>query len=217
MRYVGLEHIEPHSMRLLGYGSASEVRSSSVRFVSGDVLYGKMRPYLNKVWIATFDGLCSAEFLVFPKRADLNNHFLAAQLNAEDFVAFANARVSGERPRVDFDKLSPFPVLLPPLAEQDRIIARLRAALSAVERAEAAARRAAERLGPYRSAVLTAAVTGELTQSWRIAQHKAKDKSSDTGESLLRHILEARRNDWVGNGEYREPGLGASGIPAKGT
>ena len=67
MRYVGLEHIEQHTMRLLGYGSARDVRSSSVRFLKGDVLYGKMRPYLNKVWVAEFDGLCSAEFLVFTK------------------------------------------------------------------------------------------------------------------------------------------------------
>src|ERR1039457_3738865 len=63
MRYVGLEHIEPQTMRLLEHGYAREVRSSSVRFSTGDGLYGKMRPYLNKVWVAEFDGLCSAEFI----------------------------------------------------------------------------------------------------------------------------------------------------------
>ena len=51
MRYVGLEHIEPQTMRLLGHGYAREARSSSVRFSKGDMLYGKMRPYLNKVWV----------------------------------------------------------------------------------------------------------------------------------------------------------------------
>ncbi len=59
MRYVGLENIEPQTMRLVGYGNAHDVRSSSMRFSNGDVLYGKMRPYLNKVWVAEFDGLCS--------------------------------------------------------------------------------------------------------------------------------------------------------------
>jgi type I restriction enzyme S subunit len=48
MPYVGLEHIEPQTMKLLGHGYARDVRSSSVRFSNGDVLYGKMRPYLNK-------------------------------------------------------------------------------------------------------------------------------------------------------------------------
>ena len=61
-RYVGLEHIEPDSMKLLKYGYARETRSSSLRFSKGDVLYGKMRPYLNKVWVAEFDGICSEEF-----------------------------------------------------------------------------------------------------------------------------------------------------------
>src|SRR4051812_6244494 len=74
-RYVGLEHIEPQTMKLLGYGSARDVLSTSVRFSKGDVLYGKMRPYLNKVWVAEFEGLCSAEFLVFPELGGLNNEF----------------------------------------------------------------------------------------------------------------------------------------------
>ena len=75
--YVGLEHVETQSMKLLGRGVAREVRSSSVRFSRGDVLYGKMRPYLNKVWVAQFDGLCSAEFLVFASHEVLNSEFLA--------------------------------------------------------------------------------------------------------------------------------------------
>src|ERR1041385_4665465 len=96
--YVSLGHIESHTMRLLGHAQASEVRSSSMRFSKGDVLYGKMRPYLNKVWVAEFDGLCSAEFLVFPESISLKNQFLGFRLNAEDFVAFAEGQVSGERP-----------------------------------------------------------------------------------------------------------------------
>lgn len=71
MPYIGLEHIEPQTMKLLGHGYARDVRSSSVLFSKGDVLYGKMRPYLNKVWVAEFDGICSAEFLVFQDQYDL--------------------------------------------------------------------------------------------------------------------------------------------------
>jgi type I restriction enzyme S subunit len=196
MRYVGLEHIEPHSMRLLEPGYAHEVRSSSVRFSKGDVLYGKMRPYLNKVWVAEFDGLCSAEFLVFQKQVGLNGQFLAVRLNAEDFVTFANGQVSGERPRVDFEKLSRFPILLPPSAEQEKIAAKLNAAFSAVERAEAAARRAQQRLKRYRAAVLAAAATGEITGAWREARRKNKEDETETGEALLQRLLAARRTRW---------------------
>src|SRR5260370_40799906 len=83
MPYVGLEHIEPQSMKLIGHGYAREARSSSLRFSRGDVIYAKMRPYLNKGWTAGFDGLCSAEFLVFPEREGLSREFLATRLNAE--------------------------------------------------------------------------------------------------------------------------------------
>jgi type I restriction enzyme, S subunit len=196
VRYVGLEHIEPQSMKLLGYGYGREARSSSVRFSNGDTLYGKMRPYLNKVWVAEFDGLCSAEFLVFKKQQGLNSQFLGARLNAEDFVEFANGQVSGERPRVDFERLSHFQILLPPIAEQERIVAKLRAAFSGVDRAEIAAHRAQERLKRYRTAVLNAATTGELTRPWREAYWNNQKEQVEIGEALLQRLLAARRARW---------------------
>jgi restriction endonuclease S subunit/energy-coupling factor transporter ATP-binding protein EcfA2 len=196
MRYVGLEHIEPHSMKLLGHSSAREARSASVRFSEGDILYGKMRPYLNKIWVAEFEGFCSAEFLVFQKQDGLNSLFLALRLNAEDFVTFANGQVSGERPRVDFAKLSSFPILLPPIAEQERIVTKLNAALSQTRRAETAARRAQERLKRYRAAVLDTAVTGEFTRAWRETPRKSKSPNSETPQALLKRLLAARRARW---------------------
>jgi type I restriction enzyme S subunit len=180
--YVGLEHVESQTMRLIGHGHAYDVRSSSVRFAGGDVLYARMRPYLNKVWIAEFDGLCSGEFLVFAKNQFVNAEFLANMLNSEEFVSFANGQVSGERPRVDFEKLARFPILLPPLAEQGRIVAKFKVALSGVEGAATATRRAKGRLKQYRAAVLRAAITGELTHNWR--------ESTSTGNSMARVVLQ---------------------------
>ncbi len=194
--YIGLEHIEPQTMRLLGHLSGRDVRSSSIRFSKGDVLYGKMRPYLNKVWIAEFDGICSAEFLVFRRREELNSQFLAMHLNADDFVAFANGQVSGERPRVDFEKLAPFLIHLPPIAEQVRIVAKLNASISAVERAEAAARRARDRLKTYSAAVLEAAVTGALTRNWRETQSNNRVESDESSRGLLRRLVGIRRARW---------------------
>jgi len=189
--YVGLEHVESQTMRLLGRGKTSDLKSSSVRFSEGDVLYGKMRPYLNKVWLAEFDGLCSAEFLVFPKTEGLNSQLFAYRLNSDDFVKFANRQVSGDRPRVDFDKLASFPYPLAPTAEQDRIIAKLDAVLSRIAAGEAAAQRALKRLDSYRAAVLHAAVTGELTREWR-KTHEPKE----TGAQLLKRLLDERRARW---------------------
>ena len=193
IRYIGLQHVEPHTMRLVGHGYGSDVRSSSTRFSEGDVLYGKLRPYLNKVWVAEFDGLCSAEFLVFSKLEGLNSHFLALRLSAEDFVAFANGQVSGERPRVGFERLSPFPILLPPLPEQQLIVARLSAGLAGIDRARTAVQRAEGRLRRYRAAVRNTAVTGRLTRRWRAAKRKTNQLGGDSGEALLHRLLAAHR------------------------
>ncbi|MEI7911945.1 MAG: AAA family ATPase [Verrucomicrobiota bacterium] len=189
--YVGLEHVQSQTMRLLGRGKTSDLKSSSVCFTKGDVLYGKMRPYLNKVWLAEFDGLCSAEFLVFPKTEGLNGQLFAYRLNSDDFVKFANRLVSGDRPRVDFDKLASFPYPLAPTAEQDRIVAKLDAMLSRLAAGEAAAQRALKRLESYRAAVLHAAVTGELTRQWRDSH-----TPEETGAQLLKRLLQERRTRW---------------------
>jgi type I restriction enzyme S subunit len=64
--YIGMEHVEPETMRLVSTGSAEEMKSNARLFRPGDVLYGRLRPYLNKVYRPNFEGLCSAEFIVFP-------------------------------------------------------------------------------------------------------------------------------------------------------
>jgi type I restriction enzyme S subunit len=188
--FVGLEHIESQTMRIIGHKYASDVRSSALRFAIDDVLYSRMRPYLNKVWIADFDGLCSAEFLVFPTEG-VSSAFLGLRLNADDFVAFANAQISGERPRVSFEKLSKFTITLPPLAEQERIVAGLSAPLTRMAAGMSATQRALNRLERYRSAVFHAAVTGDLTVHWR-----KTDESDESGSHLLERILKARRTKW---------------------
>jgi type I restriction enzyme S subunit len=132
----------------------------------------------------------------FKKRDGLNNQFLARQLNADEFVTFANGQVSGERPRVDFEKLSHFAILLPPLAEQERIVAKLNAAFSRVERAETAARRAQERLHRYGVAVLNSAVSGNLTHDWRENKREEKTLNRETGNDLLSRLLSVRRARW---------------------
>jgi type I restriction enzyme, S subunit len=196
LRYVGLEHIEPQTMRLLGHANARDARSTSIQFSKGDVLYGKMRPYLNKVWVAEFEGLCSAEFLVFPKLEGLNNEFLAFRLNAEDFVTFANNKVTGERPRVDFRKLSLFPILLPPSSEQDRIVSKLDIILSRLERGKTATNRAQDRLIRYRTIVVDAAIKGDLTGNWRASRSAGSTNAKYDDEVLLTDILARRSAYW---------------------
>ena len=90
-------------------------------FRPNDVMYGAYRPYLNKVYSPEAEGLCSAEFIVFPCEAEISSKWLAYLLNSASFIFFASHLDEGDRPRVDYSQIAEYPVLLPPRAEQDRI------------------------------------------------------------------------------------------------
>ena len=75
-KFVGLQHIESHTMKLLGTIPAASIKRNANVFIIWDVLYGRLRSYLNKVHQADFDGLCSSEFIVFPETAAVSGKFL---------------------------------------------------------------------------------------------------------------------------------------------
>ena len=114
LAFLGMDNVEPHTMRILGTVPAESVKSSAAYFEPGDVLYGRLRPYLNKVARPGFPGLASAEFMVFPDTAHLRNSYLQYRLNSVDFVRFASRLNTGDRPRVSFDQISDFQFVLPP-------------------------------------------------------------------------------------------------------
>lgn len=191
--YIGLEHVEAHTNCVLATVLASTMTSSAVSFSAGDVLYGRMRPYLNKVVRPRFNGLASAEFIVFRESDALDQNFLLNRISANDFVQFACSQYEGDRPRVKFEQLSKFELTLPPRAEQTRIVAKLEALLEGIDAGVAELKAAQAKLARYRQSLLKAAVSGALTSAWR-AQHSP----TETGAQLLARILAERRTRWEG-------------------
>lgn len=165
--FVGMDSIAPGSMSLLSVGRFGDMKSAGGIFESGDVLYGRMRPYLNKVHRARQRGACSAEFIVMPPSAGIDGDFLAYLLHQREFVNFASEQSSGDRPRVDFESLSSFSFGLPPKPEQQRIVSRIEKLFSEIDEGERALERVGRLVERYRQSVLKAAVTGELTREWR--------------------------------------------------
>jgi type I restriction enzyme S subunit len=205
--YIGLEHIEAHTTKLLGSVPATEMKSSANRFCTGDVLYSRLRPYLNKVWHADRDGLCSSEFIVLPGNDSVDANFLRYRLNSHDFVSFANSLNAGDRPRVDFDQISSFCILTFSLPQQRRIVAEIEKQFTRLEAGVAALRRVQANLKRYRAAVLKAACEGRLvpTEAELHRQLKTKNSKLETGAQLLTRILTERRQNWQGRGKYKEP------------
>ena len=190
-KFIGMEHVEAHTTKLLGTATAGTMKSSANAFKRGDVLYGRLRPYLNKVHQPDFDGLCSGEFVVMPEHDAVSGAFLKHRLNAYDFVDFANHLNAGDRPRVDFGQLQSFAFALPPKTEQIRIANLLNELFDDLATGNAALKRCQEKLRLYRASVLKAAVEGDLTADWR-----SKHPNAEPASTLLQRILAERRQHW---------------------
>ena len=218
--YIGLEHIERDLGIINGRGTAAEVRSTKSVFRKGDLLYGKLRPYLNKVWVAQFDGMCSTDILVYPKTDAVENAFLKYRFMTRDFVSYASENSNGVNlPRVNAKALARFPIWFPPLPEQQRIVAEIEKQFTRMEAGVAALRRVRANLKRYRAAVLKAACEGRLVPTEAELNKsgsgvpplglgkKRQDAAStfETGEALLARILTERRKNWQGRGQYKEP------------
>ena len=132
--FIGLEHIESKSGKIIGRGNSKDTKSTKSIFKNGDILYGKLRPYLNKVTVPNFDGVCSTDILVFSKNNNLNSKYVALFLSTNEFVRFANRNMSGvQHPRIKFDKFSEFSIPLPSLNEQKRIVEKIEALFSLID------------------------------------------------------------------------------------
>lgn len=124
LNFVGLEHIDSGESTLKRWGDASAMKSAKNRFYSDDVLYGKLRSYLDKAVIAEMDGICSTDILVFTANSEIVPRFLVYLLHTEVFVNHAVAMSTGiSHPRSSWDSLGKFTFALPPSPEQHTIAA----------------------------------------------------------------------------------------------
>jgi type I restriction enzyme S subunit len=124
--FVGLEHIERDTGVRVGSEQIKlqEMTGRRARFRAGDIVYGYLRPYLNKVWIAEFDGICSVDQYVFTVRPQADRNYVARFLRSPEFLRTAPIGSSpGQLPRIRSGEVAGTPITLPPLDEQRRISA----------------------------------------------------------------------------------------------
>lgn len=142
--YVGLEHIKGGDIVLREVASPRGVRSTKWAFQSGDILYGKLRPYLNKCVVADRDGICSTDILVLRPGDDTDAKYVAYAMSSRVFVEFANSTVSGMNlPRTTWTKMNGYEIPVPvdekgnpDVREQRRIANKLDIAIADVQIAE---------------------------------------------------------------------------------
>ena len=168
--YVGLENIESQSGRINRGSSAalqSEGISTTFAFDSRHVLYGKLRPYLNKVAMPEFSGRCTTELIPLLPGPQVSRDFLAWLLRRSETVAAAMSEKTGSRmPRADMASLFSLRVPLPSLVEQKRITALLTEQMAAVDKARAAAQAKLDALKALMSTFVEALFCSEAAPTW---------------------------------------------------
>lgn len=136
--YLGLEHLTSGRLVPTGAGQASDVRSSKSSFQPGDVLYGKLRPYLDKAVLVDKEGICTTELLVLRAKSGVEPRFLAAVVHSPAFVHYAIAGTKGvQHPRTSWAHIREFNMPEFTSDEQRRMAALLWAVHDAVMASEA--------------------------------------------------------------------------------
>lgn len=165
-----LEDIEKGSSKILNQVEMSErpFKSTKNSFKKGDVLYGKLRPYLNKVIIANRDGVCTTEIIPISAEPLCSNKYIFYWLKNSIFLRYVNDVSYGvNMPRLGTSDGNRAPFRLAPLAEQKIISDKLDTLLAQVDSAKARLEKIPQILKRFRQTVLAAAVSGKLTEEWR--------------------------------------------------
>jgi type I restriction enzyme S subunit len=159
--YVGLENVVPwvgeHTPTL-----EQDVDGLSLTFCDGDVLFGKLRPYLAKSWRASFDGVCSSEFLVMVSRC-LEPKFLNYVTLTADFINQVDGSTYGSKmPRANSEFIGQLKIPYPSAIEATKIAAFLDRETAKIDALIAKQQRLIALLEEKRQAVISHAVTKGL-------------------------------------------------------
>lgn len=181
--YIALENVESWTGRLLEQSIDMQFDSQVKRFKSGDVLFGKLRPYLAKVVLTKQRGVCVGEFLVLRAKSFIVHHYLELTLRSARAIDHINSSTYGAKmPRADWSFIGAMLFPLPPLPEQTAIVEYLDAKTAKFDAAIAAARREIELMREYRERLTVDVVTGKLDV--REAAANLPEESSAEMESI---------------------------------
>ena len=126
--YIGLENIESNTGLLVGepLTTYSTIKSAKTCFQKGDVLYGKLRPNLNKVYLANQEGICSTDILVFRFENEYLAKYYAHYFSMKVFNNEVLKGVSGQQlPRTSWTHLSAIKIPVPPLSIQQTLVSEI--------------------------------------------------------------------------------------------
>ena len=169
---IGLENIESGTGTFIA--SDSEFEGNGVEFKENDIVYGKLRPYLKKVWQAEFEGNAVGDFFVFRTKNKCIPDYMKYLMLSDNFTSIADGSTNGAKmPRVSSDFILQLGLYLPPLSEQQSIASYLDEKTGKVDSLIASLESQIEELKSYKCSLISEAVTGKVDlRGWNEAEPK---------------------------------------------
>lgn len=157
---IGLENIESRSGRFIYTGS--EFEGNGIEFSNQDIIYGKLRPYLQKVWLATFDGNAVGDFFVFRMKSNSCPSFVKYLMLSDGYTKETDGSTIGAKmPRVSSDFILTMHYCLPPITEQAAIASYLDRKCATIDTSISNAQHQIDLLQEYKQSLITEVVTGK--------------------------------------------------------
>lgn len=205
--YIGLENIESQTGKFVKTGIQVD-KSENIVVEIGDVLFGKLRPYLRKYWRATFTSTASSEFLVF-QSSELDMNFLYYAIQSDSFIEEVNTSTYGSKmPRASWEYIKNMRIAFPTsLVEQQKIADFLDKKTAQLDKVKSLLEEQIQKLKDYRASLIYETVTkgldktvpmkdsgidwiGQVPQEWEIG--RVKDTFKLRSEKNFRPIEEVQ-------------------------
>ncbi len=163
--YIGLENIESQTGKFVKTGIQVD-KSENIVVEIGDVLFGKLRPYLRKYWRATFTSTASSEFLVF-QSSELDMNFLYYAIQSDSFIEEVNTSTYGSKmPRASWEYIKNMRIAFPTsLVEQQKIADFLDKKTAQLDKVKSLLEEQIQKLKDYRASLIYKTVTKGLDKT----------------------------------------------------
>ncbi|EKN4108372.1 restriction endonuclease subunit S [Campylobacter jejuni] len=158
---IGLENIESKTGKFI---PSSEVvfEEDGIGFEKGDILFGKLRPYLAKVFLADRSGICVSEFLVLKIKSE-SNKFIKFLMLSSLFIDIVDSSTYGTKmPRANWEFIGNLKIPLPPLKEQEQIANFLDSEISKIDKIIEKTEKQIELIKEYKTTLINQAVCGRI-------------------------------------------------------
>ena len=162
LKYIGLDNIKK-DCGIISYENTKKIKSTKNVFKMGQILYGKLRPYLNKHDVAKFDGVCSTDIIVFNHCDNTLADYINYYFDTEKFINYIVPKAKGNTlPRVTKKDVLEAECPLPPYEKQKEIVCILDNLLSKEQRTKELAENVLNDIKLMEKKILSLAFRGEL-------------------------------------------------------